>query len=409
MIGLLLLTPLAMAMPSTSGSNDLGPVQAWSTTAVEARPALSGKTLGRFAERLGLNASLGHGWRVGLIGGFRGPSLPDSPVELDVWRGVVEQTTDNRRFTLGRMVHTDSRGGQRLDGLALDLNDGSAVRWSLWGGRRWHPEVEPTLDFLVAGGQLMFGSSRSAQLAVGVEGRDELSEFTPRAWVAGDLRDVVGNRVSVLGELSGERRWRGSLDGTLVVGRYLDIGAQTRWEGLPPSTALDEPRSPMLWLAPDGYGIATASARWSQRRWSWTASGGSVLRRDAEAWVSGGKGGVAIAWQPNSKASVQAFGSAAGIDRGYVAGGGVGVGLEGSGHLLDGTAALWSLRPIDGDRTQIAEGRLSALGKIVDRVRGNVRGQVFLGARGSAGRDRQLRPFAYGGGQLTVRFLGGAS
>jgi len=415
MIGLTLwLAQTALAVPMPAGSTDLGPAQAWSTTAFEVRPDLTGQNLDRYAERLGVHVPFGNGWRIGLIGGFRSVSMPEAPLELDVWRGALEHRTESHRIMLGRIVRDDPRGLLRLDGISLDLQDDGFVQWQFWGGRRWHPEVADTLDFLVAGAELRFGNGPRSQVSVGVEGRSELGEFVQRVWAAGELRDIVGHRLKVLVEAQSrleETEWRGTLDGTLVAGRYLDLGAEVRWEGVPPATALDDPRSPILWLAPDGYGIAAASARWTRGKWSWMASGGPVVRRDAnlEAWATGGRGRAAIVWQATRELRLQAFGTAAGIDQAALAGGGAGIGIEDGGSMLDATAALWSIRPIDGAAAAIAEGRLTALGRVIDQVRGRLRSQIFVGARASAGADRQLQPFFYGGAQLTVRFLGGDS
>ncbi len=415
MIGLTLwLVQHALAVPMPPGASDVGTPQVWSTTAFEVRPDLTGQNLDRYAERLGVDVPLGKGWRVGLIGGFRSLSLPETPLELDVWRGVIEHRADDYRVAVGRLVRNDPRGLLRLDGISLDLRDDSFVRWSFWGGRRWHPDVPDSLDFLVAGAELKFGKGPRSQLSVGVEGRDELDQFVQRVWAAGEIRDIVGHRLGLLLEAQSRVResdFRGSLDGTLVAGRYLDLGLNVRWEGMPPATALDDPRSPILWLAPDGYGIGAVSARWNRGKWSWVASGGPVVRRDSDldSWATGGRGRAALVWRPTRTLTLQTFGMAAGIDQAALAGGGAGLGLEGSDSMVDATAAVWSIRPIDGDVAPVAEGRLTALGKVLDRTRGQVRSQIFLGARGSAGADRQLQPFFFGGGQLTVRFLRGDS
>lgn len=393
-----LLAPLAIAGDPVT--------EVWSTTAVEVRPNLDGEPLERVAERLGFDVPFGDGWRVGFAGGIRSLSLPGEGAQLDLWRGLIEHRTANHRITLGRMIRQDPRGLQRLDGVGITIRDDTPVRWGFWGGRRWHPEVTSTFDFLVAGAELRVGRATHHQLSVGVEGRQELGETHPRSWIAGELRDVVGHRLSLLVESGAERRFRGAVNATWVAGRTVDVGLDVRWEGLPPATALDQPRSPLLWLAPEGYGVAALSVRWVKGRWSARAAGGPVARRDAP-WAAGGRGQASLAWQsPHTR--VHLFGTAAGIDDAVVAGGGGGVALEGTPGLVDATIAGWSLRPIDGDRSPITEARLIFLARLMDRVRGNLRTQVLLGGRGSVGVDRQLAPFTIGGAQLTVR-LGGAS
>jgi len=377
-------------------------VQLWSRTAVEGLPDLSGDPALRLSERLGLDVRTDTGWKGSVRGGLR--RTGDARWVGDLWRGSLSYTGRDHGVVLGRHVRLDARGFQRLDGISAHLDDGGPVGWRVWLGRRWHPEVVLAQDAWVGGTEtrLSAGEGASApQLRLGFEGRQVGSSFALRTWGQASVRSVYGRRATVMVESDDKARVRASLDGSLPVGRFVDLGAQARWEDLAPSTALDQPRAPLLWLAPEGYGVGSVRLAWSRGGWGVVASGGPTVRPGPEL-LGGGLGRASVSRRLGA-GEVALFGLAAGIGRTRLAGGGLGVDLGGQQASLRVQGAGWHLRPLDQDPGFIAEVR--GIGR-ADVVRlGGANGLVLgLAGQVSTGADRQLQPFVRGGVAVTGRW-----
>ena len=397
------LSPEATAGVPSPALDATTAVQLWSRTGVEGVPTLGGDPALRFAERLGLDVRNEQGWHGSLRGGLR--RTGDARLVGDLWRGSLSYTRQDRAVQLGRHVRMDARGFQRLDGISGHMADGGAWAWRAWLGRRWHPEVSAAKSAWVGGTEAQLtpvDSASAPEVRVGLEGRQTPTGFALRSWGRVQVQSVYGRRGSLLVEGDDKARMRASLEGTLPAGRHLDLGGELRWEDLVPSTALDQPRAPLLWLAPDGYGIGTVRLRWSRDGWGVAASGGPSLRRPGSEWIGGGLGRAVVSRRFGAS-EVAVHGLAAGIGRARLAGGGAAMGLDLTEASLRLQGAVWHLRPLDQAPAWIAEVRalgqadLVRLGRDDDFV-------IGLAGQGSTGADRQLRPFLRGGLALTGRW-----
>jgi hypothetical protein len=412
---LLLLLGTASAAEPAMSSSETTALRTWSTTAVEALPDLSGDTRFRLAERFGVAADLGSGWRLNGVGGFRLRAQPHELRATDIWRASVEHRGDNHRLSVGRFVRVDPRGVQRLDGIAGELDDGGTTRWGAWLGRRWHPEAPTTTDAWVGGTEVRL-RGRTSDASVGAEARAVDGELEPRIWIGGSTRSIRGDRASVLVEAGADNEMRAALEGQTVAGRWLDVGLGVRWEGLAPASALDDPRSPIEWLAPKGYGIAEATARWRRGDLTATCAGGTTLRPGLTSagepdWSSavqgGGQGRAALGYRLDERTDVAVFASSAGLGVSWLAGGGAAFTRIDDGWDVVADAAVWRIAPLDRAPGVIAELRTAGRVDVMDLERSDSRHVIAVGAQLAAGRDRQLSPYLRGGVELTARIDGG--
>src|SRR5690606_2045610 len=117
-----------------------------------------------------------------------------------------------------------------------------------------------------------------------------------------------------------------SLRGNAPIGRYVDLGAEVKWEDLRPDAWPEEVRAPITWLALDGYGMATLTARWAKGPWALTASGGPSFAPRADTVSLGGIGRGGISWHAPRSVKVGLFGTGAAVDGSWIGGGGAELG-----------------------------------------------------------------------------------
>ena len=416
------LSPEAVGgVPGVSLDTPVG-VSVFTRTGVEGLPTLSGDPGVRFAERLGLDVRGEDGWRASVRGGIRlamdaGDQPPGSaPWTGDLWRASLSWTGHDRALSVGRQVRLDARGFQRLDGISGRLLGDGPIAWQGWLGRRWHPEVARPRNAWVGGVEATvdLGERSRPELVVGFEGREALddtasSSLDARAWGQLRVRSVYGRRASLLVEGNRAGNLRARLDGSTAVGRRVDLGAEARWEDLPPSTAFDQPRAPLTWLAPDGYGTGTVRIRWTKGGWAVLADGGPSVRhpgKDGGEVIGGGLAQLTLA-RSFGLGELAVYGMSAGIGRARLSGGGLGVDLGDAAASVRVQGAAWHLRPLDQDPAMIAEVRgighadVARLGADL-----NGGGGLVLGLSGqvAAGSDRQLKPFVRAGLAITGRW-----
>lgn len=406
---IVLLSMLAFGAGPETGSPALD-VGVWSTTAVEGRPALSsGDPRFRIAERMGLRAELPQGWTLGAVGGLRLRSQPyEASPTGDLWRAALEHRGEGHHLQLGRFVRSDARGLLRIDGAGGRVDVSPGVTLSGWGGRRWHPDSAQVRTAWIGGGELRVfrGTGRyGPAVAGGAEARAEEGALRSRVWGVIETAGIRGDRARLLVEAGSKGRQRVAATANLVAGSTLDVGGEVRWEGLPPATALDDVRSPMEWLSPDGYGVASARVSWRSGELTAVASGGPTVR-PGEAWLGGGQGRGAVGWSLDDRTAISAFVAGYGISHSHVLGGGGSVERREAAWDARADAAAWRLVPLDGDAALITELRLLGQVDLFDLEEGAARRRLALGGTFSVGTDRQLAPFVRGGLQLTARLDG---
>jgi len=406
LIPVLLLAPAAWA--GAPSGDDLA---AWSDTSVELQPDLYGKTGARAMERLGAEVSYPDGWTLSADAALRALRSPYDPVMLDVYRLSATQKGLDYRLSLGRQVRLDARGFERLDGATVDITTPTVFTGSLWGGRLWHPGVWSKATTMVFGGQVNFHPAVGGtptpltRFALGYEGRAYDAGFASRLHFAASSRTVRGLRGAAFVEVEprgADTGVRASLGGTVPAGRRLDLGLQARWEGLRPDTAAEDLRTPIDWLAPDGYGIGTVRAQWHQGPWSFAAYGGPSLRPvQTTGGVSvGGIGRGGLSWTDQEHITIGVFGSGAGVDGSWIGGGGGEFTWSSKG--LDATAdvGLYQFQGIDGHAAPIWEGRVHGRVPLWTGERNGHAHHLALGIDGAAGTDRQLAAWVRGGVSL---------
>lgn len=411
MIGLLL---LLTGVAHAEGPSETTALRTWSTTAVEAQPDLAGDPRFRFAERFGIVAHLGGGWKLNGIGGFRLRAEPHEQRATDVWRASIEHRGENHSVTVGRFVRVDPRGVQRIDGIGGVLDDGGTTRWAAWLGRRWHPEALDSTNAWVGGTEVRL-HGRMESLSLGAEARSVDGDLEPRTWIAAEARSVRGGRASLLVEMGNAQEFRGALEGSTVAGKWLDLGMNARWEGLAPAAALDDPRSPIEWLAPAGYGITEGTARWRQGDLTATCAAGATVRPGQKAYADspstalqgGGQGRAALGYKLDDKTDVAGFLASAGLGASWLAGGGAALTRAEERWDLFADAALWRIVPLDRSPGLIAEVRATGRVDVMDLERADSRHVIAVAGQLAAGRNRQLSPYVRAGLELTARIDGG--
>jgi hypothetical protein len=304
-----------------------------SETALYARPDAWGDPTVTVAERVDLDWAAGSGWALEGDGGLRLPPGDPTP-RLDLWHLALRREWGGARLVLGRHERLDARGYQALDGGSLVV--GGATEAEVWAGRTWDAEWWSRVDPWIAGARVETDLDTWA-LGAGLEGRVHGQDFAPRGFASASVTDLRGDRALLVAEASPEA-WRGRADGTVALGRAVDVNAVARWEGLPPDRG---PRTPMDFLAPEGY--ATGQLGLSKRAGGW-----SLHLRAGPTW-NHSLGGAAHALAGSGPL---AFGvETAAIGGSSLAGltSSLGIGPTSLGF------ALYRLDPLDGDAGIVGE------------------------------------------------------
>lgn len=376
---------------------------AWSTSAVSVGPQALGDPEVRAVEELGLDARLGPMWEVRALSALRWRGTADTFDKVDLYTAQVAHTRPGYRVELGRLVRADPRGLEHLDGATLDTGTDRSVSGAVWAGRMWHPETWELLDAWVGGARLRWRPTASAghlaptRVEAGWEGRvgDEPAAQRIDAYIT--TRGPYGAYAEAGAELQpdAEGGARVQAAAATVVGPSL-IGLEARWEGLAPVGATGATRVAWDWLAPDGYGIAAATARVQLSPVFAHASGGPTWV-PGEPDVVGAQARVGVGWAlGEGQASV--FGQAAEI--GHRALGGVGIQTRtvALGGRLDTTLAGYEFQPIDGDARPVWASEL-AWGRTLTKPGATRRLDLQLFA--GAGRTRVLQIWGRGGVAVT--------
>lgn len=366
--------------------------QLWSTTAVEGRPDLRGRTALRAEQQLSMAAGLGEGWTMVAQGSVRDPSAEDAPLKGDLLRLHVQHDAGIWHIDSGRFARLDLRGAQHLDGAAVEVDLGD-WRVSSWAGRRWAPEVWRVDTTLVGGAGAEARVAPGTDAGVGVESRWATGGTQLRSFVALCRRGSRGAQAIASVEhaalhAAGERA---ELAGDLPL-QYTSIGASVRWENLPEDLLPVGVSTPMQWLAPEGYGVVSLRSTTPLGPLSLDIRGGPAVFRE------GPMGGQGRAWlsatgRTGLHSAVVAVGGITG-DAGLLGGvveGGV---QRGTGSIV-ADVGVFSLRPSIGPAAQVWEAR----------VRGTLPtalSAAHLKLELATGVDRVLAPFVRGGLALVL-------
>ncbi len=409
---LLSIAPSARAQ--SSGPREL---QLWSNTAVQVLPDLYGVSGVRAIERLGVDATFEDGWSVAADGALRVLRSPYEPLEVDLYRLAATHRGDAHRFTIGRHVRLDARGFERLDGVSIDIVRPSAINASLWGGRLWHPVTWHSGTTMVLGTQVTFNPlvdgapSKLTQFAAGYELRAYDEGHAHRMHLAASTRTPTGMSGFAFIEVEPRARegLRASLRGNAPLGRTVDVGLELKWEDLRPDAWPQEVRAPITWLAPDGYGMGTFSARWASGPWALSASGGpSLAPRGGDLSVGAlGRGG--LSWRAPRNVTVGAFATGVAIDGSWVGGGGGELGWHSPYLIADADLGLYRFQGIDGAARDVWEGRVEGRVPVWEKERNGLSQTVTVGVNGAVGADRQLASWVRGGVSLQVHAGRGGS
>ena len=392
MIALWLMS-MALAQPTAPE------LAAWMEGGVEVRPDLYGETGIRDLARLRLEVTQGD-WAFRGDGGLRLRRSPYDAARVDLTRMRLSHTGRSHDLELGRLVRLDVRGFQRLDGLALELDPGTPISGSAWAGRLWSPETWAVGETWVQGfeaawrpGDAEGRPSRTQRHTVGWEGRSAEAGLVHRLHASASIWGPRGDSGFALVEVQPTAeavRWRGALRGEHPFGRRLDLGADLRWEGLPPPTVPGDIRTAIDWLAPSGYAIAGAFGRYRGEGWEASVSGGPTLRPRGEGEVVlGGLGRAGARWTGGGATGLGLFASGAAIDGSWLGGGGGELTWTNAWVPLGLDVGTWRYQGLHGDAAWIWE------------MRG--RGRIALGEEVSllldaaAGSNRQLASWVRGG------------
>lgn len=362
--------------------------------AVDALPGTLGEPLTRGALGITLHDE-GDGVTVDASGTLRGSTLGESALALE--RMQVSGGWGAARLHLGRHVHLDLRGAERLDGLSVDVGDGT----SAWAGRLWFPEeldldhpagttvlgaqVRGLASGVVLGGRLHGGA--------GAELRAGEADVAGRLWGAAELRGARGAAFSALVEGDPVAGLRADTRLSLPVARRLDLGLSGRWEDLPRATASPAWEAPQTWLAEDGYGVLAARAAWRGDEGSVVVEAGPVFTADDTGAL--GRLDLATTLGP---CDVGVFGRGAWTGRQGYLGGGLGASGAAGVLTLDGDAGLFRVRHLDQRDSWAGELRARALGDV-----SGPEGGLAVGLEAAAGADRLLLPWARAGVVVTAR------
>ncbi len=371
----------------------------WTETAASGRPDTPGNTRILAAQQLGLNLVTASEWEVSAMGGAR-LTAPEEPFgRLDLTRLSLSKNISSHNFSFGRFSRMDWRGLARLDGAAADIDPGGPLTVSTWAGRAWSPETWSVGEPWLGGAQLHLrpivgdAPSRTTEFSAGWETRagDDISH---RVLAAMTTFSPYGHSLLLHAEIepAAETHLRTGIAGTLPLGKSVSWQGQIRWEGLPPSAALQTRRGPVDWLAPDGYGVATTQLSAHVSPFRASLSGGPTMVPGADL---GGVARATAGWAMQS-ISIGGFGIGASIGHSWTAGGGVDLAVGSGASKLAAQAGIYEFQPLDGDAATVWESRLAATRQLIQRESGT-NGRLSVAADIATGSDRILSPWIRAG------------
>lgn len=397
MITLALATLLHSTALGAPAAHDLS---LWSRTGLQQVPSYTGDAQLRAGQELGLVLPIGQQFSLTALGRARMTAAAGTVDALDLQRLALSWDSGPVSLRLGRMTRLDSRGFQHLDGVSVDALVGRPLSVSAWGGRLWDPETWDTGTTTVAGGELRLrpADARTSQLALGYQLSQAEGLLGHRLHGRGGLWGARGETATALVELGlpGEGQdlgMRAGLNGQLPVSNELRLGADLRWEDLPLAGQAASLRSPLDWLAPDGYAIGSAELQWRAHGLSARLSGGPSVR-PGEDQAAGGLGHASLAWVQRRELELGAFSSTAAIGGSWIAGGGVHGSWTRERLRVETSTGLYQFQPLDGDAGALWESRLRVEGRVERRpVGGELTRHASLCADLAAGTDHLLAPW----------------
>lgn len=390
--------------------------------AVEALPRSDGESQWRGVVDLGGTEELGP-WRFSLRTGLRTSDLAAEPFVPELYRLGVGWREGGLDLAAGRLARVDSRGVERIDGATMSVGTYAPLSGAAWAGRLWFPEewgapegfgeaeegAEELGDTWVVGGELRFspGDIPSWGAALGTESRIAEGALTQRVHAASDWASLHGHEVGANAEIAlptGEDPFgaRAGLRGAVALGPAWAVGAAARWEGLTPAAVPQGASNPMGWIAPDGYGVASATLEYERKGYAAVAEAG-VVARPADEGSAGALARVGVALGEGAPVEVYVRGAALGPS--MLAGGGAAVRRELGPVDVRADAAVYDLRGLDQENGLVAECRLDAELPIHVREAEDGPAEAFrLRGTAAAGSDRLLAAWVRGGVALVGEF-----
>lgn len=395
------MTPLLCALAVLLSAGALAADAAWMATGVESRPDLTGRPQLRMEQQLGTHLRLNERWSLDGQGALRDPAAPDAPLTGDLLALSATRQGPQSTLRAGRQVRVDPRGALHLDGVSLEWpRDDQAL--ALWSGRLWHPETWRPGSTWAGGLGLDHRLAPGRDLSLGAEARLAPQGAQTRVFGAFGLRGARGQAGRALAELALGRNpgSRLQLGGDLPLSGS-NLGADLRWEDLPEDLLPAALRSPMAWLAPQGYGAAAVRGSRRLGPWRLSAEGGPTLHRQQPGVETGGIGRLAVGLNGGRGPDLGL--ALVGARRGPAAlvGAVVESGLGGEGPRLNADLGCYRLQASTGPGATVWEARLRAgapLGSAAPQHK------LLLRAEVAGGVDRLLQPFVRGGAVLEGRF-----
>lgn len=384
-------------------------VFAWAESGVDAAPSVEGTTELRAIELVGVNVPINNTWDVEAHGAVRMTGAGNGPDKLDVYRLSAAYKGADWTVSFGRLIRYDSRGIQRIDGAIFDLDRGGSVSTVGWIGRVWHVETWDVGNTWVGGFQVALRPGNAGRYGsrtrgtLGWEGRAG-EAFTHRfiaSLASYGLDGRFGTTHFEIEPLVGEPvKWRAGVKGTLPVSRHTDAGVDVRWEGLPPLAVQNAVRSPMDWLAPQGYGVASAFTRFHHGDLSFGAEAGPTWYPHREGLAqAGGLGRAHVGLELHRDLGVSLYATAGAIGGSWLGGGGVALEGKVRESELSLNSGLYRFQGLDGMSAPVWESRAAYESPLWEaRSRHD---HLDLSVDAAMGTTRMLIPWVRGG--LTVR------
>lgn len=380
-------------------------LSAYAMAGFSALPDAMGDAGVRSVQELGLEVPIGDDLHVSAMGALRSPHGESFASEANVYRLAFHYYHRDFTLAIGRLSRLDSRGWLRIDGFSFEDQRCTPLTFAAYAGTLWHPEELLVGGTAVAGVELRFRPkvdgrvSNTTQVTAGYELRLQ-DKVAHRVHASGTHRGANGGRAMAsvevgFGDDSLRTGLRAVLDGRRPVGSHLSLGGDVRYEGLAPSWYPEGVRSPMDWLAPDGYGAATAQAGLRSGKLEVVLAGGGVVRPDNRQL--GEHGRLSVGLSPVPTLRLGAFGAGAGMADAYFGGGGLEARVHTDAVELTADGGLYAFQGLDGETLPVWETRLRAEAPLVTRTMGELEHHLALAAELAAGTDRVLAPWSRAG------------
>lgn len=397
---------LALVAPAQAGPT-AHELSAFAEAGVQALPDVYGESHLRAIQHLGAEVPVSDNLQISAMGAWReGPTYGNTG---DLYRLALRYQADHFTLTAGRLVRLDARGWLRIDGIAFDGQRDRTLTWSAWAGQLWHPDTFEYGHTVVGGVEAHIDPKGMAgkKLDLGYEAQLGDEPLTHRLHASASAVGPKGGRAlahveaglpCLLVDGSGRTGVRAVVSGSTPVGSSLDLGADVRWEGLAPAWQPEGIRTPMDWLAPEGYATAGLRADYSSGKMRAVVVGGPTLRPVTDDLQKGGRARLSVAYQPSHTVQVGVFGTAATMATSGFGGGGVEAGYAAEAMRVDASAGIYQLQPLDGDAMPVWEARVHGEAPVFHKPAGDkLAKELGLAFELAAGTDRQLAPWARAG------------